>query len=165
MVALLQKYRTHVEKIKVQKIKIINKMSQQLINQLDLGNDNSLIKKEDFTSDKIGRGVWHSWHTIGFKARNRYDILLLYEFILLFVINMHCMVCSKHADQYIKENNILHILMDNSLTDTEIINIFNEWLYNFHKTANTHAGKISPSYEEVIKFYMSLERCEDDCAK
>lgn len=130
-----------------------------------INDDNPLIKKEDFTSDKIGRGLWHSWHLAGFRSKTRSDILLVFEFILFYVVNMHCEICSKHANQFIKNNDILKYLLDDSLTDTEIINIFNQWLYTFHKAANNHAGKNSPSYEDVVSFYMSLERCEDDCAK
>jgi len=124
----------------------------------------SSIDIKDFSNDKITRGIWHSWHLIGFNAKNKSDVTVLYAFILMYVTNMVCKKCHEHSILYIKNtSHITDVLNDYNLTDSEIIEEFNIWLYDFHKCANIHAGKTSPSIEEVIHFYLTLEVCEESC--
>lgn len=129
-------------------------------------SDDVNIDISDFSNEKIGRGVWHSWHRTGFKANSRSDVVVIYAFILLYVNNMICQICNTHAKEYItKTDYIVEILENHKLTDSEVIEEFNVWLYNFHRHANMNAGKTSPSYEEVAKFYLGLEVCHDGCGK
>lgn len=121
------------------------------------------IQSEDFTADKIGKGIWHSWHLTSAKAKVKRDIEVIYEFILIYVSSMICEICSEHAHKFVSENNFTQVLYNKDLTDTEIINEFNHWLYNFHKEANKHAGKQSPLYDDIISFYLNVQRCHDNC--
>jgi len=120
-------------------------------------NDNS-IKIEDFGPEYVGRGQWHLIHTISSKAKNldqRKNVVWVIETT---VNNLRCEICFKHAIQYLKDNPI-----DLKIYDS--LSLF-EWTYNFHKSANKHAGKDSPSFEEVRKFYYeNNERCTKNCGK
>ena len=124
----------------------------------------SSINIADFSNDKTTRGIWHSWHRTGFKAEFRSDVVVIYAFILMYVKDMICEVCNTHAKKFIsKTEYIVDILQDVNLSDSEVIEEFNKWLYLFHKTANEHAGKSSPSYEDVAEFYLELEVCKEGC--
>lgn len=136
------------------------------IEKIENKENTQKIDVSDFSNDKIGRGVWHSWHRTGFKATSRSDVIVIYAFILLYVNNMICKICNDHAKEYIsKTDYIVEILENHKLTDSEVIEEFNIWLYNFHRHANMNAGKSSPSYEEVANFYLGLEVCHEGCGK
>ena len=126
----------------------------------------SSIKIEDFKNEHVTRGVWHSWHRTGFKAKTRSDVVVIYAFILMYIADMICEICNNHAKSFISETEyIVNILQDMTLTDSEVIEEFNKWLYLFHKRANENAGKTSPPYEEVAEFYLNLEVCHEGCGK
>lgn len=143
-------------------------MSSNLVKSMfgsDDSGDDMEVLLSDLSSDKIGRGIWHLWHLLGFKAKEKRDIYNLYEMILTFVFNMICDVCHNHAALYINNYPIMEIIFDPNLTFTEIYDYFNRWLYCFHRTANYHAGIKSPSYNKVVSFYVKVERCDDGCGK
>ena len=122
------------------------------------------IDIKDFSNDHTTRGIWHSLHRTAFKAQDRSDVVVIYAFTLMFVKDMICKVCNTHAKQFISETGyIVDILQDQNITDSEVIDAFNKWLYEFHKTANKHANKTSPSYEDVAEFYLQLEVCLEGC--
>lgn len=140
-------------------------MNQESFSQIEnLDQEDDEIKSEDFKNENITRGIWHSWHLIGYKAEKKTEIVILYAFILMYVKNMICEICKNHAFEYISKNiHIETILRDENLTDSEIIVYFNKWLYNFHKSANQHAGKDSPEESKVASFYLSLTTCNKNC--
>jgi len=126
----------------------------------------SSITLDDFKNDQISKGIWHSWHRTGFKATVRSDVIVIYAFILMYVNVMICAVCNNHAKIYISETGYIVDIMENmELTDSEVIDEFNRWLYNFHKRANENAGKSSPPYDDIAEFYLNLEVCHDGCGK
>lgn len=129
--------------------------------------NNQLINNDHFKPEYVGRGIWHSWHSIGFSAETRHDVAVLYETILLYNRVIRCKNCSEHSNNYIATTvkDIYAVLTDKNLTDSEVIDQFNIWLYNYHKKANENAGKKSPPYEDVAKFYLNFEYCTKECAK
>uniref|UniRef100_A0A6C0BCU8 thiol oxidase n=1 Tax=viral metagenome TaxID=1070528 RepID=A0A6C0BCU8_9ZZZZ len=124
------------------------------------------IKAEDFKPEYIGRGVWHSWQLTGFRAKTRSEVVIIYAFILMYVVNMICKNCQHHAKLYISNTGYIEDILNSKekdLTDSEIIEQFNIWLYEFHKSANLFSGKSSPSYDEVSEFYLNLKVCTENC--
>jgi hypothetical protein len=123
------------------------------------------MDNKDFTPEKIGRGIWHSWHLTSYKAETKEDFSVIFEFILIYVEAMICNKCSEHAKNYINRTGmeIITILAKKDISFSETSLHFNEWLNNFHREANTHAGKYSPTNEEIANFYMNLQKCTEDC--
>lgn len=125
--------------------------------------DSDEIKLEDLGADKIGRGIWHSWHITATKAQSKADLIVIFHFILLYINSMICEICHEHAVEFINKYDITTIMLDKDITFTELYDIFNQWLYCFHRSANNHAGKKSISYSQFLKFYSNIERCDDGC--
>lgn len=123
------------------------------------------INNNHFSPEHVGRGIWHQWHSIAFSAESKEDIIVLYENILLYNKVIRCKECSYHSNAYIAKtyNDIYDLLNDENLSKREVIEQFNIWLYNYHKTANEHAGKSSPSYEDVAEYYLNFEYCTEHC--
>ena len=110
------------------------------------------ISINDFKSTETGRGQWHVFHTISSKASSIEERKMVIWTIKVVVNNLRCAICLEHATKYLKENP-----MDN--LERSNIDLF-KYIYNFHKSANEYAGKTSPSFEEVRKFYYENgERC------
>lgn len=137
------------------------------INLVDLlfgdSEDTEEIKLEDLGADKIGRGIWHSWHITVSKAQSKSDLIVIFHFILLYINSMICEICHSHAVEFINKYDITGIILDKDITFTEMYDIFSKWLYCFHRSANNHAGKKSVSYSQFLKFYSTVERCDDGC--
>lgn len=128
------------------------------------------ICNDHFKAKYVGRGIWHEWHSVGFAAENREHINALYTVILVYNKRIRCKHCSEHSNDYIIETGekVLEILNNYDLTDSEVIEFFNHWLYDYHNKANIHAGKnpaMFPSYDEVADYYLNFESCDKDCDK
>ena len=125
--------------------------------------DNPLINNSFFHSEDVGRGIWHSWHSVGFSATDKSDITSLYHIILIYNKVIRCKTCAPHSNSYIDETSesLYNVLKDINLTNSEIIDYFNRWLYEYHKRANEYAGKSSPSYDDIAEYYLNFEYCED----
>lgn len=121
------------------------------------------ISNKDFHSNQVGRGIWHLWHSIGFSAKTTHDISILYEIILMYNTVIRCEECREHSNQYIAitHDSLYATLTNFNLTDSEIIEYFNRWLYEYHKHANIHAKLTSPSYEDVAEYYLNFESCKE----
>lgn len=130
----------------------------------------SKISNEDFHAKLVGRGIWHLWHSVGFESQYREDVISLYHTILIYNKVIRCRHCHEHSNKFIDEtgDEIVSILRDESLTDMEVIDLFNRWLYKYHNEANKHAGKNPkefPTYEDIAEFYLNFETCNSDCDK
>ena len=69
--------------------------------------------------------------------------------------NLRCLVCFEHGTSYLQDN----WRPEYARSQEDLF----RFLYNFHVAANKHADKISPSYEEVKRFYYeNNERCKVD---
>lgn len=128
------------------------------------------IKNDDFTAKLVGRGIWHFWHSVGFASKNREDVISLYHTILIYNKVIRCLECYEHSNKDINDTSdeIISVLKNDDLTDTEVIDFFNRWLYKYHCNANIHAGKNIeefPTYEDVAEFYLNFEFCTSDCDK
>lgn len=127
------------------------------------------ISVKDFLPKLVGRGIWHYMHSVAYSADSRQDIISLYHTILLYNRKIRCEECKEHSNNYIDETYgfVSGFLRDEALTDSEVINTFNDWLYDYHYNANIFAGKdpsTFPSKEDVAEFYLSDETCNSDCA-
>lgn len=130
----------------------------------------SKISVNDFVSTLVGRGIWHYMHSVSYAADNREDIISLYHTILLYNKKIRCEKCKEHSNKYIDKtySYVVGILKNKDLSDSEVINLFNEWLYQYHYNANLYAGKdpnTFPKIQDVAEFYMSDETCSSECAK
>ena len=128
------------------------------------------ISNNDFKPKDVGRGIWHFWHTVGFSAECKDDIISLYKTILIYSPKIRCNFCNSHSNLFIDSTSeyINSIFNNEDLTDSEIIDLFNRWLYKYHCQANIHSGKdplLFPSYEEIAEFYLNFEICNEDCNK
>lgn len=128
------------------------------------------ISVKDFTGPLVGRGVWHYLHSVGYAADTRQDVISLYHTIFIYDKKIRCDECKEHSNKYIIDtyDYIVAVLKDLTLTDSEVINIFNDWLYEYHYQANVFSGKdpsTFPTRQEVTEFYLSDETCNSSCAK
>ena len=113
------------------------------------------IKLEDFKPEFVGRGQWHLVHTLASKAKTPKEISSTIWAIRTLVLNLRCEECFKHATEYVFKHP----------PENEADNLF-KWTYEFHKTANNYAGKTSPSYEEVQRFYFTNnDKCQKGCSE
>lgn len=129
----------------------------------------SKISNDHFNMSEIGKGIWFEWHSVGFAAQNKQDIIHLYEHILIFNSRMRCKVCNIHATDNIVNTSdyIIDIFTNSKFTDSEVIDLFNRWLYEFHNLANLHSGKdpnTFPTYDEVLDYYINFELCDSGCS-
>jgi hypothetical protein len=127
------------------------------------------IYNDHFKMSEIGRGIWFDWQSVGFSAKNKQDIINLYEHILIFNGRIRCRDCGIHSTDYLVDtsNYITKILTNSNLTDSEIIDLFNRWLYEYHNAASLHSGKDSstfPTYDEVAEFHADFKVCEAGCS-
>ena len=130
----------------------------------------SRLSNNDFHAKDVGRGIWHYWHSVGFHSKYREDVISLYHTILIYNKVIRCAQCKEHSNHYIDKtgDDLVSKLKDITLTDTEVIDYFNRWLYQYHNEANLHSGKdpsTFPTYEEVVEFYLNYEMCNEDCGK
>ncbi|MDR3597166.1 hypothetical protein [Clostridium sp.] len=128
------------------------------------------IKNDHFKSKLVGRGIWHCWQSVGFASTNRHNIISLYEVILIYNERIRCGECADHSNTFITNtaDYVVAFLKNLELTDSEVLNLFNRWLYDYHISANVHAGMLVselPTYDEVVEFYTNYERCDDECTK
>lgn len=129
----------------------------------------SKIYNDHFKMFDIGRGIWFDWQSVGFSAKNITDIIHLYEHILIFNGRIRCKECGIHSTDYIVDTSdyITKIFNDPNLTNSEVIDLFNRWLYEYHNTANLHSGKdpsTFPTYDEVAEFHADFKVCEAGCS-
>lgn len=127
------------------------------------------LSNDDFKMVHIGRGKWNDWHSVGFALENRDQVIYEYSRILISCGQIRCKVCHDHANIYINSTSeyVLKFLSDYSLTDSEVVDLYNRWLYEFHNAANVNSGKNSssfPTYEAVAEYYLNYEQCTDSCA-
>lgn len=132
--------------------------------------ENCKICNDHFIAKLVGRGIWHEWHSVGFVSECRDHIISLYTVILLYNKRIRCKHCSDHSNDYIIEtgDKVMEILNNYELTDSEVIEYFNYWLYDYHCRANINSGKdpkTFPSYDEVANYYLNYEVCDKDCDK
>lgn len=112
------------------------------------------IEVSDFKPEYVGRGQWHVIHTIASKANTIEERRMVIWTVRTIVRNLRCLKCLQHATEYIEDHRI---------PENNSYELF-RYLYEFHKAANTYAGKSSPSFEEIRKFYYENgERCSDEC--
>lgn len=128
----------------------------------------SKLHNDNFKMSEIGRGIWFEWHSVGFAAKNKLDCIHLYEHILMFNTRIRCKDCSIHSNDHIVDTSeYINSIFNGNLTDSEIIDLFNRWLYNYHNSANLNAGKnpsTFPTYDEVVEYYSVFEMCESGCS-
>lgn len=124
---------------------------------------NPLINNDHFHSDEIGKGIWHMWHSTVYASQVREDVQALYRVILIYNNVIRCADCHPHSNSYIDKTYdyiTIEVLYNMNLTDSEVINLFSIWLYNYHKEANQHAGKTSPPIDDVAEYYLNFEECK-----
>lgn len=125
------------------------------------------LSNEDFHMHKIGRGKWNDWHSVGFQLTERDQVIHEYEHVLISCGQIRCKECHDHAVEYIHKTSdyVYGFLVDYNLTNSEIVHLYNKWLYDFHCAANENSGKTTPhpSFEEVADYYLNFEVCEEGC--
>ena len=110
------------------------------------------ISINDFKPEFVGRGQWHVMHTLASKTKTIDERKMVIMAIKTIVENLRCNACLKHALKYMNEHPIDGLEYSNT-------DLF-KYLYDFHVSANKYAGKSSPSYEDIRKFYYeNNERC------
>ena len=116
----------------------------------------SSIEVNDFKPELVGRGQWHVIHMLSARAdtlEKRERVCWVIEII---VRNLICKICWEHANTYLSTNPPDRFKHDYLL--------FFKWGYEFHKSANIHAGKNSPPFDDVRKFYFeNTEKCTQEC--
>ena len=114
------------------------------------------ISVQDYKPEYVGRGQWHVLHTLAAHAKTmeeKYNVVWVMNTI---VNNLRCLICYQHATEYLKDKWRPEYASDHQ--------ILFRFIYDFHAAANKHAGKTSPSFEEVQKFYYeNNERCTLGC--
>lgn len=127
------------------------------------------LENDDFKMSHIGRGKWNDWHSVGFSIKCKEQVIQEYEHVMMSCKQIRCKECHDHAIQYISDTSfyVWNFLSDSNLTDSEVIDLYNRWLYDFHNAANINSGKDSktfPSYEDVCDYYLNFEICTAGCA-
>lgn len=126
------------------------------------------ISNDDFHMSHIGRGKWNDWHSVGFAIETRDQVLHEYEHVAISCDRIRCQECYDHAKHYIATtyDYVMSFLINYKITDSEVIDFYNRWLYDFHCAANINAGKnpeTFPSYQKVIEYYTSTDMCTEKC--
>lgn len=129
----------------------------------------SKLHDDHFKMKDIGKGIWFSWWSVYSACSNKYDIINLYEHILMFNSRIRCKECSIHSNDYVVDTSdyMNSKLSDSTLTDSEIIQLFAEWLHEYQNTANSNSGKdpsTFPNLEDVLEYYNNFKFCESGCS-
>lgn len=127
------------------------------------------LSNDDFIMIHIGRGKWNDWHSVGFAIETREQTIQEYEHVMISCRRIRCKECHEHAISFIAETSdyVWNFLTNHELTDSEIIDLYNRWLYDFHCVANINAKKDAnnfPTYEEVADYYLNFEVCTSGCS-
>lgn len=127
------------------------------------------LSNEDFSMEKIGRGKWDDWHSVGFAIEEREQAIHEYEHVMIACNQIRCKECHDHALKYITKTAeyVWSFLTNNNITNSEVIDLYNRWLYDFHYQANLNSGKDQskiPTYDDVAEYYLSFEICTSGCS-
>lgn len=114
---------------------------------------------DTFKAKHVGRGIWHVEHTLSacFVNQNgdisnlHNKIMTVYMCFIVYCKFIYCGICRHHAAGQIHETSITSIIES---PDSNTPNILFDWFYDFHRAANIHAGKSSPSREDVREFFI-----------
>lgn len=126
------------------------------------------LDNDDFKMVHIGRGKWNDWHSVGFALTARDQAIHEYEHVLISCSQIRCQECHDHARVYLinTQDHVWSFLIDINLTDSEVIDKYNKWLYDFHCAANLNSGKdpkTFPTYDDVANYYLNFEICTTGC--
>jgi hypothetical protein len=108
---------------------------------------------ETFKAPIVGRGVWFVNHCLSSAVIEHTDVdeISTEEFLevshdafITYCEFIYCGHCREHAEEYIARH---------PFTSFNPLDYF-DWLYEFHKSANEHAQKSSPSLEDVRNYFL-----------
>lgn len=106
----------------------------------------------------IGPGTWLWSHKLIYKAlvsKSASDFDYAYKFIEILRSEFPCKKCRKHLnDECAKKDPYIFY-------ETKDAKGLADWWYGIHAIANKHAGNYEESLEEVEKFFLEQNDCEE----
>lgn len=107
----------------------------------------------------VGCGIWYIQHILSASIVKNLDnivdiktrILIVYICFIIYCKFIYCGICRHHASVQIQKTPITDKIFQ--VDDSSPMVLF-EWFYNFHKSANINAGKLSPKKEEVVNYFI-----------
>lgn len=114
---------------------------------------------DTFKASSVGRGIWYIQHVMSASIIKQVNdivttsnkLMTVYMTFIVYCRFIYCGFCRNHAAEQIQRTSISSEIQ-NPNRNTPFL-LF-RWFYNFHKAANAHAKKKSPTEKDVVNYFM-----------
>lgn len=115
---------------------------------------------DSFKAKFVGFGVWYVNHILSSHIVKNFHTMIdpgnkmmtVYICFIVYCKFIYCGICRHHAAGQIQKTSITSKI---EIPTEETANLLFDWFYDFHKAANTHAKKSSPSKEHVRNYFLN----------